>query len=155
MIEQTAKVLRVEQDVAWLQVQRESTCGQCTMNKGCGTHSLARILGKRSSEVRALNQLQLQPGDLVTIALRESTLLKSAFLMYFFPLVAMFSGALVGDWLSQLLQTGNTQLWIVCFALIAFAGSMLFIRHVMSKQAHNEHFQPVIVRKHIASVTVL
>ena len=151
MIEQAARVLRVEGNAARLQVQRESTCGQCSVQKGCGTSTFAKVLGKRFSEIRAINHLDVKPGDVVTIAMHESTLVKSAFLMYFFPLLAMFTGALLGLWLTELLRLPFDQLWIILFAFIGLAFSMLFIKHHMKKHETNEHFQPVIVSKNIVS----
>lgn len=149
MIEQNANVIRVEGEIAWLQVQRESTCGSCGVRKGCGTNTFSKVLGNRFSEIKALNKLDLKPGDNVTIALHESTLLKSALLMYMLPLVTMFLSAILGSWATQILSGQSNQAIIILFALSGLLFSFLFIKRFMKRHAASERFQPVVVRKNI------
>jgi len=48
MIEETASVVALEDDFAWVETQRKSTCGACAVNKGCGAATLAGTQQLRS-----------------------------------------------------------------------------------------------------------
>jgi sigma-E factor negative regulatory protein RseC len=48
MIEETARDVALEDDFAWVETQRKSTCGACVVNKGCGAATLAGTQQLRS-----------------------------------------------------------------------------------------------------------
>lgn len=145
MIEQTAIVTDVSSHLATVQVVRESTCGQCQSQKVCGTQTLSKVLGKRFSSVQALNRINAQIGDVVVIGLRERVLLKSAFLVYIFPLVLLFAGALC----AKLLVSGSRmeQLVVVFAGLAGFAYGFYRIRKLMHVRAKDDDYTPVILNK--------
>ena len=64
MIEEQARVVALEAGAVWVETRRQSTCGGCSANAGCGQGLMDKI-GVRASHghVRALCDLQLQVGD--------------------------------------------------------------------------------------------
>jgi sigma-E factor negative regulatory protein RseC len=90
MIEQSAKVVRTDDKMVWLEAERESTCSGCQVRQGCGTGMLAKHVGKRFSSIAVLKTSDVKIGQQVQLAIPEETLLQGAFLMYILPLVLMF-----------------------------------------------------------------
>ncbi|WP_198264676.1 SoxR reducing system RseC family protein [sulfur-oxidizing endosymbiont of Gigantopelta aegis] len=102
MIEEQAVVIKCEQQYVWVQTQRQSSCGHCSVKNGCGTQLLSKVLGNKTTYVRCLNPdslatQKLKEGDRVLIGLQESALLNGSFLMYLLPLASMilFAGLAV------------------------------------------------------------
>ena len=89
MVEENAKVLKVEGDVVWVQAIQQSACGSCQAQKGCG-HSLLAKTGQRQIDLPvARNGLDVSVDDQVVIGVPEQAILKSSMLMYGVPLGAM------------------------------------------------------------------
>ncbi|HHB12014.1 MAG TPA: hypothetical protein ENK62_02295 [Chromatiales bacterium] len=96
MIEQPARVVAIDGPYAWVEAERQSACGQCSAQAGCGTGVLARALGRRSVRLRTLNRVAAEVGDRVTVGIDEHVLLRGALLMYGLPLATMIAGAAWG-----------------------------------------------------------
>jgi positive regulator of sigma E activity len=96
MIEERAEVVACEGRFAWVQTQRASTCGSCAANKGCGTATLAKVLGQRRTRVRVLNDARAVAGEQVVIGLSEQALVRGALAVYLVPLLGLLGGALFG-----------------------------------------------------------
>lgn len=89
MIKQKAIVTSIEEDVIWVEAQRQSTCGQCQIRQGCGTGLLAKHVGKRFSKIAVPKTVAVTIGQEVTVAIPEQALLHGAFLLYLVPLLLM------------------------------------------------------------------
>ncbi len=147
MIEQTAVVTETTSDTAKVKVYRESTCGGCQAKSACGTSSFAKVLGNKFSVVSALNPIHAEPGDVVKIGMRESVMLQSAFLVYMFPLVMLFSGALVFNAANLWFALNLGQIPTIVGGLTGLAIAFVLIRKTMSRRHHDERYQPVILSK--------
>ena len=147
MIEQTAVVTDVKDDLARVRVQRQSTCGGCQAKSACGTNTFAKVLGNKYSEVTVLNSINAEPGDMVRIGLRESVMLKSALLVYVFPLFMLLTGALLVHSISLWLALEMGQLPIITGGLIGLIIAFVLIRKIMNRRRHDERYQPVILGK--------
>lgn len=90
MIEQSAKIIKFDDDKVWLEAERQSTCSGCKVKQGCGTGMLANHVGKRFSNISVMKTSDVEVGQQVQLAIPEETLLQGAFLMYILPLVLMF-----------------------------------------------------------------
>ncbi len=90
MIEQSAKIIKFDDDTVWLEAERQSTCSGCKVKQGCGTGMLAKHVGKRFSNISVMKVGDVQVGQQVQLAIPEETLIQGAFLMYILPLVLMF-----------------------------------------------------------------
>lgn len=143
MIEETALVVETEDGFAWLEAQRKTACGQCAVQKGCGTGVLSKVVGKRITRIKALNEVQAQVGESVIVGLSESSLLKSAFVNYLVPLFLMFAGALI----ARFVFGPVAEPFIVIGALAGLAFSLWVIRKFADHVKHDQRYQPIVLRK--------
>ncbi len=95
MIYRKATVQNVNDQHVTLTTERESTCGQCAMKKGCGTGLMSRHIGNRFNQITLQTSSPLRCGQAVTVAVEEDQLLRAAFLMYLLPLITLFAAALL------------------------------------------------------------
>ncbi len=139
MIEQTATVVRTEGPLAWVEAERESSCGQCAARKGCGTAVLANVLGRRSARMRALNPVEARPGERVVIGLEEGALLRGALAVYLLPLLTLIGGAMLGA------PYGDGA--AVAGGLGGFLLGLAGVRRFSRRIARDPRYQPVILRR--------
>ena len=98
MIEESGRVVALEDGAVWVETRRSSTCSACSANAGCGQGLLDRLgVGQRRARVRALTDLRLAVGDGVTIGIREEQLLRSSLQVYLLPLLGLFAAALLAE----------------------------------------------------------
>lgn len=144
MIEERAQVLSVHDDQIWVQTERQSTCGACAANKGCGTAVLGKVFGARQMRVQVRSQIPipLQAGDEVIIGVEENALVKGSLAVYIVPLLMMFTGALVGQWV-----TGSEHMSVL-MGLIGLLAGFAWLRVFGLRIRENVHFQPTVVRLH-------
>lgn len=139
MIEESARVLRVENDTVWVEAIRQSACSSCSAQKGCG-HSLLAKAGQQRIEVPVIrNGVDVKENDQVLIGVPEQAVLRSSLLIYGAPLLLMMFLALVAHFLFG--SEGVT-------ALMAFVGLVGGFVYVNWKSQHLDiaGWQPQIVR---------
>lgn len=145
MIEERASVVCVEEDFAWIEAQRRSTCGRCNLNKGCGTAVLDKLFGRATVRVRALNPINAQIGEEVAVGIPEQGLVKGSIAVYAVPLIFMLSLALLGVVIpsSVFPQETISILLAVLGLILGFGWLAIFARRV----SHHPHYNPVILRR--------
>ena len=97
MLVETGRVVAVEDDSLWVETIRQSTCGSCAAQKGCGHGLLNRYSDGKRGYIRVL------PGsagtgacavdDQVRISIPEEVILKGSVVVYVLPLFTMLAGA--------------------------------------------------------------
>ena len=97
MITEQAIVTRCTGKQVELELQRGSACGQCELNRGCGTGALGRLLGKRSKPLIIETEHVLKPGDRLQLGLSESALVKASLTIYGLPLLGMVAAGLLAS----------------------------------------------------------
>ena len=97
MITEQAIVTRCIGKQVELELQRGSACGQCELNRGCGTGALGRLLGKRSKPLVIETEHVLKPGDRLQLGLSESALVKASLTIYGLPLLGMVAAGLLAS----------------------------------------------------------
>jgi len=133
-------VCRVEASTAWITTTPSSACETCASKGSCST-----LGGGREMEVQAVNAVGAQVGDRVVISFESASLLKLSFLLYIFPILSMFAGALLGQYLAPFLHLDATALSVVCaflFFLLAFG----LIRLGGNRLARKDAYRPKVVR---------
>ncbi len=139
MIEESARVLRVEGDIVWIEAIRQSACDSCSAQKGCG-HSLLVKAGHQRLEVPVdRNGVDIQPNDHVMIGVPDQAVLKSSLLIYGLPLLLMILLAM----LSQSLGANEVTTILVSFGSL-IAG--FFMVNWKSQRLDIRQWQPKIVR---------
>jgi sigma-E factor negative regulatory protein RseC len=99
MLTEVGRVVAIEDDSLWIETLRQSTCGACVAQKGCG-HGLLNRMGSRGRNyIRVLlgNQLSAQFAldDQVRIAIPEQVVVRSSVVVYLLPLSIMLLLAVV------------------------------------------------------------
>lgn len=95
MIENPARVVRVDGELAWVRSESPSSCGACG-GKGCGSSVFVRLLHPREPEYAVSNPISAEAGELVVVGIEEGSLLRAAVSGYLVPLLALLAGALLG-----------------------------------------------------------
>ena len=147
MITENAIVVSIENNQTWIETQRQSACGQCSANKGCGTSVLSKVVGNKLSKMRAINKINAQVGDEVIVGLNEESLLKGAFMTYLLPLLYLFLFSFAGQFMADYFQINNSELIIIVFAVFGFYLGMKKLKSFSISIANNEKYQPVILKK--------
>ena len=103
MIEETARVLSSEGELAVVETRRAAACGGCDSQNHCGTSLLAGLFGKKPVRVTVHNPIGARPGDRVVVGLSGTLLTKASILLYLVPILFLVLFALAGQWLAQYL----------------------------------------------------
>ena len=146
MIEETATVVKCEGEFAWVEAQRQTTCGNCAANKGCGTSVLAKVIGKKVSRMKAINQAQARVGDTVIVGMKEAALVKGSLAVYMIPLVFMLLFAVTGNVVAAQMAW-QTELVVILFAILGLLTAGLWLRGFTHRIEHDNEYQPVVLRR--------
>jgi sigma-E factor negative regulatory protein RseC len=144
MIEELAVVVKIENHQVWVESGQNSACGGCLQKASCTTHALGGVLKKKSVPVDS--DIQLKTGDEVLVVIDENLLLRASLLLYLAPLIALFTGAGIADWLLAD-DAPHADLWIAASAVASFLLSLWIINKVQSLLILNYYGRPVVVRK--------
>lgn len=142
MIEESGRVVAVEDAAVWVETVRSSTCQSCNARHGCGHSLLERDRAGARARVRALSgDLRLNTGDQVVVGIPEGALMKGALMVYLLPISLLFIGALLGAWLSP----PDLDLSAI-LGVAGLAVGFLVNRWYSRQQQANVHWQPKILR---------
>lgn len=145
MIEEKAIVVAIEGERALLQTQRRSACQSCSVKQGCGTSVLAKVVGKRSSQILISNTLSASVGDELVIGINDDALVKGSLLIYALPVVFLLLAALVGEFWAKSYDF-NAELVSIIAGLTGFMFSFLLIRFVLFKTRLKSEIEPCMLR---------
>ncbi len=138
MITESAVVLRRDGKLVELELQRNSTCGQCELSKGCGTGALGRLLGHRSKPILIETDHDLKPGDRLQLGLSESALVKASLIIYGLPLLGMVCAGLLAA------QVTSSEALVAGFAFAGFYAGFKMANYV-ARALEVERFAPYII----------
>lgn len=97
MIEQNVQVVRCDSERLWVRLGSQSGCSACDDGKGCGAGVFARLLQRKPEIIElARGDIEVKPGQMVTLAFPEQVYLKMVLAYYGWPLLAALIGAFAG-----------------------------------------------------------
>jgi sigma-E factor negative regulatory protein RseC len=132
--QQEGVVLSTQDGMAKVKASRHNDC------ENCGS-----CPGNAAIVLDVVDPLGVKPGQRVLIAIQETDMLKSAFIVYMLPLIAIFAGAVLGGYLAGLLALDA--LWFqVGGGGIAFVVAVFYIKYFDRSTRENVKKQPVIIR---------
>jgi sigma-E factor negative regulatory protein RseC len=146
MIEETARVVAAEGEFVWVETQRQSTCGGCAARQGCGTATLAKVLGRRRTRVRALNRDAARVGDRVVVGIDEQALVRGSLAVYAVPLLGLLAGGVLGALLQTRLQLAGEALTLIAGVAGLIAG-LLWVKGFTRRIRGDSRYQPVVLRR--------
>lgn len=141
MIEETALVLEVRDQQALLQTQRKSACQSCSVKSGCGTSTLSKVVGKRSSQFIVDNTLDVHAGDQVVVAIDENALVQGSLLIYLLPLLFMLAAGIFAELFFSI------ELVTILFSMVGFALSLFIVHYTLPRSALKKSIQPHLLRR--------
>ena len=144
MIEELAVVVKIENYQVWVEGGQSSACGGCLQKASCTTNALGSVLKKKS--VRVDSDIELKTGDQVMVAIDEAVLLQASLLLYLLPLIALFTGAGVADWLF-VDNIWYADLWIAASALSGFLLCLWLINKAQNLMILGYYARPIVVKK--------
>jgi len=163
MIEERAVISRIENNYVWVNTQRQSSCGHCSAQKGCGTQVLSQMFGNRLAQFRCLNLLNeqdeftdaLKVGDEVIIGLPESALLGGSLLIYFVPMISMIFFAAGSVYLAKIGGVDALDWLTIPGAILGLVSGFFMSRRWSTKYLLQKHYEPRVIRKSIQPQAVL
>jgi len=140
MIEETGKVLSIEDGFADVETIRTSSCSSCRARHGCGHHAIAQVSSSNRMRMRAIDPLSVKVGQSVVVGIPEDTLLQASVWMYLIPLLGLVGGAVIPS-----LWGGSSDIAVI-FSIIGFAGGLLLARNKSKQEMNNLDYYPKILR---------
>ena len=147
MLEENAVIVEIEGDYAWVETQRKSACGTCSVNKGCGTSVIGKVVGNKRTRVRALNQALAAHGDQVVVGIEQQALVRGSLAIYMLPLFGLFLGALLGAALSAFFVWEYTEGWRVLFSLLGLTFGFFALFRFSQNVADKKAYQAIVLRR--------
>lgn len=144
MIETQAVVIKIEDAVAYVQAERKTSCSGCS-ESSCGTSVLANFFGQKAPLYRARNEAGAKVGDRVMVGMDESALFKGTLLLYLFPLLLLFVGAVAGSSLAATAEVRDY--YSVIGAVIGLAAGFVGLKLLSARLGLRKQFQPVIMSR--------
>lgn len=141
MIQERARVLRVEGDTAWLRCESQAGCQRCAEGRGCGGGLFSRLLRGRLQEIPVEITEPVKTDDWVMLGLDPAAVQNAALLMYGLPLFLLLLGAALGDAL-------NGDAGAIVAALAGLGGGFWLARWLVHRrEGQGTGFQPVMLRR--------
>ena len=138
----TGVVKAVRGRMALVATKLEPECESCKAKDACT--SLGG--GGANAEIWARNTVGAEAGDVVTISMRGSSLLKASFFVYMLPIIAIIGGIVLGHLLSRLIPVDENVL-VGLFGLLAFSGAFVWLKKQGDKFSKKQEFTPEIISK--------
>ncbi len=149
MIEETARVVAIENNQLLLEAETRAACNACAAKQGCGTSVLAKWVGRKFTRFQAPNTVNARVGDEVVVGLAEEAMLKGSVFVYLLPLLAMIGFALLADGLISM-DTASRDLLVLVSAVAGFVFMLFISRWFLSTSSNRSKLKPVVLRKNIA-----
>jgi len=140
MIEETGRVVAVQDGFAWIEAESASACSGCALHGGCGTGVIARLLGRRPVQLRVANPIGAGVGETVVIGISANGLLQGSLAVYAMPLAGLFAGALAGQQVA-----GESA--AIAGALAGLATGLVWLLRYSRRNVSDTRFQPVVLRR--------
>jgi len=137
MIEDIGKVVRVEGDNAFVEVERTSACAQC------GLQEVEELVGGKPVFM-ALNTAKATVGETVKVRVQAVAYLKASAFIYGIPILFLIIGALLGFYLAG--ESGISS--DIMSALLSMAGLIIgiVILFLFRRRGTRKEYTPVIVK---------
>lgn len=97
VVEELGHVVSCYDGGVWVEVQRQSSCGSCSVRHGCGSAQLRRISRTPSMRFAIDTPQRLYPGDKVRLGMRAADLARASLLAYGVPLSLALAGVVIAE----------------------------------------------------------
>lgn len=143
MIEETGRVVAVEEDSVWVETIRKAACDSCASQKGCGHSVLAKLTGGKN-HVRVLNpssnNYSLQVGDDVIIGVPEDVVVIGSMVAYLMPLICMLLFSVVAQ------LAWESEGYSIIGGMLGLGLGFVLVRWHFLARKDNARYQPSVIR---------
>lgn len=147
MIEESGRVVTIDNDIAWIEMQRKAVCDTCSVNKGCGTGVIAKTIGNKRFRIPVKNVINAQVGDDVIVGISDDMLVKSSFAVYMIPLLLLFIGAWIGETVAQSNALMSAEGLSIAFGIAGLLAGFMWLRRFSVKISKDNRYQPLLLRR--------
>lgn len=149
MIEERARVVQADDAGIWVETQRQSACGQCSANKGCGTAVIGKVVGNKRNRVRVLDAdgAGIRIGDEVVIGIQEQALVRGSLAIYLVPLLSLFFFGLLGQALAPQFGVANADVLSIAFGAVGLGAGFVWVKFFTRSVMRDPRYQPVLLRR--------
>ena len=127
---------------AIVEVESVVVCERCESGRGCGAGLMGRQAGEKRVEAIVAKNLDLQSGDLVSIALEPRHILRAALVVYGSPLLGAVLAAIVA------FSMGLGEAEAVLAALVGLLAGILVAKVRLQNTRCLRDFTPMVIEKH-------
>ncbi|WP_211824374.1 SoxR reducing system RseC family protein [Kistimonas asteriae] len=141
MIEESGRVVAVEERLAVVETVRKSACDACSAQNACG-QGLKRHISDHSAShmhIRALCDFPVREGDAVVIGIPESAMLRASFWVYLSPLLFLIVAIGFGSWL------GLPEGYLIIFSLLVLGAGFGITACLFHNENRQKQLQPVVL----------
>lgn len=140
MINETGTIIELKAaDVALVLCQKNSACAHCSAEGVCNPGDTGQ-----ARSVQAYNPIGARVGDQVRLSVSTRSFLRSSFLLYIVPLIALIIGAVVGQEIAPLIENGldaNALSAIIGTGLMA---TSFFVIRLINSRLSKKDYMPQI-----------
>lgn len=145
MLVETGRVVAVDPQGLWVETIRQSTCGSCAAQKGCGHGLLNRYSDGKRGYIRVLpgdaGTGACEVDDQVRISIPEEVILRGSVVVYMLPLLTMLGAAAAGAQLSA----ENSEGFAMLGAVLGFATGFALVRWHAWRHKDDRSMQPTLL----------
>lgn len=142
VLTKTGVVKAVQGRMVLVVTRMESACESCKAKDACLTLGGGGV----NTEVRARNTARAEVGDVVTIGMKGSSVLKISFLVYMVPILALIGGIVLGYLVAKLISVDENIL-VGLFGGLALLGAFLWVKKKGDKLSNRQEFIPEIISR--------
>ena len=140
MPQETAEVVYIKGEHAFLKTINKTSCGECSSKASCGSVRLFKSAIDKEYTIKVENNIDLKAGDSVQLGLAPSKLIQGALLVYLFPIFSLFLFAALGKlW-------GGEGLSILA-GLGGLFVALLLVKKYIAQKTITERFSPKVLAK--------
>lgn len=143
MIEEHGRVVDIDAEGVWVQVEKQSACASCSARAGCGQRLLAEHGTSNKQVVICIapsDALTVRVDDRVVIGIEEGAFIKASLALYLLPLLLLIVGAASAEALS--LSEG----WVVLSGGLGLVVGLGLVRFIARHWQRGREYHPVLMR---------
>jgi len=137
MIEDIGRVVKVDGDQAYVEVERTSACASC------GLQEAEELTAGGKVVFEAYNMAGATIGDRVRVQVRTGTVTKASLYIYGIPVLFLMIGAVAGAYAATILKRSTDTM----SALFSIGGLIIgfIISFLLRKRSNKTEYMPVVV----------
>ncbi len=142
MIEEQGRVVDIDPEGVWIEVEKHSACASCNARSGCGQ----RLLAERSAGQQVVicvdnpELLAVSVDDRVVVGIAEGAFMKASLALYLLPLLLLFLVSALAD------LSGAAEGVIILAGLAGLAAGLGLVRFISRHWHKAQEYHPVLMR---------